>query len=219
MDPSPRSPTPSRGLSQEHLGKPAYPMTDGLPSKVKETQPDIMLRVVSDVRYLAGAREMVAGVAKRLGFSHDSSSHLALAVDEALCNIIRHGYQQELGRPIWMRLWPLEDDGEHGPGVCIVIEDEARQVDPDQIQGRDLDDIRPGGLGVHIIRQVVDCAEYEPREHAGMRLTLVKRLDGPSAKRTRALTEGCDDGQCASGTCSQPAGEPVSKNKPAGGGA
>lgn len=194
-------------------------MTDSLPSKVQESPPDIVLRVVSDVRYLAGAREMVAGVAKRLGFSHDSSSHLALAVDEALCNVIRHGYEQELGRPIWMKIWPLDDDGEQGPGVCIVIEDEAQQVDPDQIQGRDLDDIRPGGLGVHIIRQVVDCAEYAPREHAGMRLTLVKRLDGPSAQRTRALTEGCDDSRCASGTCSQPAGERTSKDGPAGGGA
>lgn len=194
-------------------------MTDSLPSKVQESPPDIMLRVVSDVRYLAGAREMVAGVAKRLGFSHDSSSHLALAVDEALCNIIRHGYKQELGRPIWVRIWPLDDDGEHGPGVCIVIEDEARQVDPDQIQGRDLDDIRPGGLGVHIIRQVVDCAEYAPREHAGMRLTLVKRLDGPSAQRTRALTEDCGGAQCATDRPSHPAGEQANQGGPAGGGA
>jgi anti-sigma regulatory factor (Ser/Thr protein kinase) len=74
-------------------------MPDSLPTTVLESPPDIVLRVVSDVRYLAGVREMVAGVAKRLGFSHDSSSHLALAVDEALCNIIRHGYQQELAGP------------------------------------------------------------------------------------------------------------------------
>ena len=194
-------------------------MTDSLPNTVRESPPDIVLRVVSDVRYLAGAREMVAGVAKRLGFSHDSSSHLALAVDEALCNVIRHGYQQELGRPIWVRIWPLDDDGQHGAGVCIVIEDEARQVDPAKIQGRDLDDIRPGGLGVHIIRQVVDCAEYAPREHAGMRLTLVKRLDGPSAQRTRALTDGCADGACATNETVPHAGKPASKDQPAGGGA
>lgn len=194
-------------------------MSDSLPNRVQESMPDIVLRVVSDVRYLAGAREMVAGVAKRLGFSHDSSSHLALAVDEALCNVIRHGYQQELGRPIWVRIWPLDDDGEHGPGVCIVIEDEARQVDPAKIQGRDLDDIRPGGLGVHIIRQVVDCAEYAPREHTGMRLTLVKRLDGPSAQRTRALTDGCADGACVRDETVPHAETRASKDHPAGGGA
>lgn len=188
-----------------------------LPNPMPESPPDIVLRVVSDVRYLAGARELIAGVAKRLGFSHDASSHLALAVDEALCNVIRHGYKQALGRPIWLKLWPLDDDGEHGPGVCIVIEDEAQQVDPSQIQGRDLDDIRPGGLGVHIIRQVVDCAQYAPRQGTGMSLTLVKRIDGPSAQRTRALTHDCGGGACACDKPSQPAGEPNAHDGPAGG--
>ncbi len=136
----------------------------------------------------------MAGTAKRFGFSHDSSSHLALAVDEALCNVIRHGYKQEVGHPIWIKIWPLDDDGTLGPGLCIVIEDEAEQIDPSKIQGRDLDDIRPGGLGVHIIRQVVDEAEYAARDGAGMRLKLVKRTNGPSAKRTQELTTRCADG-------------------------
>ena len=191
-------------------------MSDTLPQEVQHSPPDILLRVVSDVRYLAGAREMVAGVAKRLGFSHDSSSHLALAVDEALCNVIRHGYKQDLGRPIWVKIWPLNDDGEHGPGICIVIEDEAQQIDPSKIQGRDLDDIRPGGLGVHIIRQVVDRAEYAPRQEAGMSLTLVKRTDGPSAQRTRALTGGCDEQSCGCDGPSRPVGEKVNTKRPAG---
>lgn len=153
--------------------------------------PMVELRLTSDVRLLAGVRELVSHVAQRLGVSHDSSSHLALAVDEALCNVIRHGYKQQPGRPIWVRLWPLEDDGRDGPGLRVVIEDEAPQVDVRCIQGRDLDDVRPGGLGVHIIRQVVDLAEYAPRPTVGMRLTLVKRSDGPSARRTRALTHRC----------------------------
>jgi hypothetical protein len=117
-----------------------------------------------------------------------------------------------------LKLWPLDDDGEFGPGVCIVIEDEARQVDPAKIKGRDLDDIRPGGLGVHIIRQVVDRAEYAPREHAGMRLTLIKRLDGPSAQRARALTQDCQGMACGPDEAGQPAGKRADRCGPAGGG-
>ncbi|MEO1279271.1 MAG: ATP-binding protein [Planctomycetota bacterium] len=166
---------------------------------VPQSPPEVVLRMVSDFRYLAGAREMVAGTAKRFGFSHDSSSHLALAVDEALCNVIRHGYKQAPGHPIWIKIWPLEDDGQLGPGLCIVIEDEAEQIDPSAIQGRDLDDIRPGGLGVHIIRQVVDEAQYAAREEAGMRLTLVKRTNGPSAQRTRELTNRCAENTSCDG--------------------
>jgi anti-sigma regulatory factor (Ser/Thr protein kinase) len=59
-------------------------------------------------------------------------------------------------------------------GIRIVIEDEAKHIDPDHIKGRDLDEIRPGGLGVHIIREIMDEVVYEQRRPIGMRLTLVK---------------------------------------------
>jgi anti-sigma regulatory factor (Ser/Thr protein kinase) len=69
----------------------------------------------------------------------------------------------------------------HSPGgVRIVIEDEARQVDPTRMKSRDLEDIRPGGLGVHIIREVMDEAVYEKRAPVGMRLTMVKHAPRPS---------------------------------------
>jgi anti-sigma regulatory factor (Ser/Thr protein kinase) len=70
-------------------------------------------------------------------------------------------------------------------GLKVVLEDEARQVDPSKIKSRDLDEIRPGGLGVHIIREVMDEAVYERRDRVGMRLTLVKRRSAaPVAART-----------------------------------
>ncbi|MEC9374353.1 MAG: ATP-binding protein, partial [Planctomycetota bacterium] len=61
-------------------------------------------------------------------------------------------------------------------GIRIVIEDEGRQVDPSKVKGRDLDDIRPGGLGDHIIRQVMDSVTYEQRTGKGMRLILEKMI-------------------------------------------
>ena len=94
-------------------------------------------------------------------------------MDEALCNVINHGYQRRPDGPIWLNLWAL--DGDDQPGLKVVIEDRARQVDPAQIQSRNLEDIRPGGLGVHIIREIMDEARYEKREGGGMRLTMVKR--------------------------------------------
>jgi anti-sigma regulatory factor (Ser/Thr protein kinase) len=120
-------------------------------------------------------------VAQRLGFGDADRAQIALAVDEALCNIIRHGYDRRTDCPIWINLWPIGDNGSVR-GLRIVIEDEARQVDPTTIKGRDLEDIRPGGLGVHIIREVMDEAVYERRDGGGMRLTLVKLKDGPKAR-------------------------------------
>lgn len=155
-----------------------------------KAEPDMLLKLHSDPHCLCGVRELILAMGKRYGLSDDSASRLTLAVDEALCNIIRHGYKSAPGQPIWLRLWALGDNGK-GPGVRIEIEDEARQIDPDTIRGRDLEDVRPGGLGVHIIREVTDEAVYEKRPDVGMRLTLVKRETGPAAAPEARRAGGC----------------------------
>ncbi len=132
----------------------------------------VRIQMRSDPRLLAGVRELVAAVAHRLGFDQLTSSQIALAVDEALANVICHGYERCCHKPIWISIDELKDQPEHA--IRIVIEDEARTVDADCIRSRDLDDVRPGGLGVHIIHEIMDTVQYEPREPAGMRLTLIR---------------------------------------------
>ena len=79
-----------------------------------------------------------------------------------------------------------------------MIEDEARQVSPEQMRGRELEDIKPGGLGVHIIKEIMDEVTYEQRPNQGMRLTLVKHtpegdepptVAGTAAARPKAPTD------------------------------
>ncbi len=172
--------------------------------------PQIRLEIRSNPLYLAGVRELVGSVARRLGFTEEAAGHMSLAVDEALCNVIRHGYGRAPDRPIWLSLWPEGgawsaaggssagsagaggSSGSGGAGcecslpdaLRIIIEDEAPQVDPSAIRSRSLDDIRPGGLGVHIIQSVMDEARFEKREHTGMRLVMLKRR---AASRTGPL--------------------------------
>lgn len=136
-------------------------------------EPDLRLEMFSQARYLAAVRAMVAQVAHRLGFADAACSRISLAVDEALCNIIKHGYDRREDGRIWISLSALSTDH---PGIHIVLEDRARQVDPSVIRSRDLDDVRPGGLGVHLIREVMDEVTYAARPGGGMRLTLTKRL-------------------------------------------
>ena|ERR1041385_2949368 len=155
------------------------------------TQPHIHLEIVSDPVYLSGAREMVAAVTRRLGFSEEGAGQVALAVDEALCNIIRHGYDRRTDRPIWLSLSPIPGENGKAAGVTLVLEDEAKQVDPEQIKSRDLDEIRPGGLGVHIIKQIMDEVKYEKRGPVGMRLVMSKRIGSGSPS---AASQGCSCG-------------------------
>lgn len=140
-----------------------------------DSKAHVCLEIRSDPVYLSGARQLVAAIAQRLGFDEMACSQIALAVDEALCNVIRHGYDRATDKPIWISLWPT-DHAYDAPGLLIVIEDEARQVDPSIIKGRALEDIRPGGLGVHIIKEVMDEVEYAPRQPKGMKLTLFKKF-------------------------------------------
>jgi serine/threonine-protein kinase RsbW len=163
-------------------------------------RPDLQVELVSNPMYLCGVREMVTQISRQLGFADMQCSQIALAVDEALANVMKHGYSGSPDGRIWLKLMPIS--GSDG-GVKIVIEDEARQVDPDKIKGRDLEDIRPGGLGVHIIREVMDQAKYEKRDKVGMRLTMVKlRSPGPSAgptsDRSGPSAPGCG---CGAGGC------------------
>lgn len=145
-------------------------------------RPEVQIQINSNALYLSGTRELVSCVARRLGFGEEACSQIALAVDEALANVIRHGYAKAPDRPIWIGLFPIPEDGHTGAfgdqcparSIKIVIEDEAKQVDPSVIKSRDLDEIRPGGLGVHIIKTVMDLVHYEKREQVGMRLTMVK---------------------------------------------
>lgn len=179
---------------------PSAPLPNSFP-----THPQLRLEMRSNALLLSGVREMVASVAKRMGFSDETCGQISLAVDEALCNVIRHGYNRQSDRPIWLSLYAqgngwdragglggdgLPSDGQHPDSLRIVIEDEAKQVDPAVIKSRDLEEVRPGGLGVHIIKSVMDQVVYERREHLGMRLTMVKNRLGPARITPASATEG-----------------------------
>jgi anti-sigma regulatory factor (Ser/Thr protein kinase) len=155
------------------------------------TEPDFQVVLFSQPRFLAAARAAVANFAQRLGFREIACGQISLAVDEALCNIINHGYDRRPDGRIWLNLWAVESDA---PGVRIMIEDRCRQVDPESIQSRDLDDIRPGGLGVYIIREIMDSVVYEKRDGGGMRLTMTKQA--PAAPIDEAA--GVHSSECES---------------------
>lgn len=162
--------------------------------QVPTVPPHVEMRLLSQPRYLCGARDAVSSISKRFGFDDQTAGQLALAVDEALCNIIRHGYGGAADRPIWLRIWPLGEKSAGGTaeGIRIVLEDEAQQVDPVKIKSRDLTEVRPGGLGVHIIQQIMTAARYEKREgtQGGMRLIMSKKLEPKDGSTNSASSSG-----------------------------
>jgi serine/threonine-protein kinase RsbW len=171
----------------------------------------IRVQLLSNPLFLSGVRELVASVARRCGFHEMNCSKIALAVDEALCNIMRHGYDKRLDGMIWVDVWPTPT-GSAEPMITIRIEDEAKHVEPCNIKGRALDDIKPGGLGVHIIKQVMDHVVYEKRDPVGMRLTISKtqRPGDQSSSQVPTPARSCD--ASGSGCGCAPDNSPAQQN-------
>lgn len=131
----------------------------------------VHLQILSRPELLAPVRALVNTLAANERLGDIEACHLALAMDEALTNVIRHGYDGDPNGRIWITISTLRPDG----GLRVEIQDRARTVDPASLQGRELHDVRPGGLGMHLMRTLVDRFDHAPREDGGMRLVLEKR--------------------------------------------
>ncbi len=150
----------------------------------------LKLELTSDPGQLQKAREGIEAWIRGIGWAPHDIADMVLAVDEALTNVIRHGYQGATGQPIYVTVDALADRPT-GVGVQIRIRDFGRQVPLDKICGRDLEDIRPGGLGVHIIKSVMDFSEYRHISDGGTELVM-RRYPRPKQEGDQAKPAGPD---------------------------
>jgi anti-sigma regulatory factor (Ser/Thr protein kinase) len=118
---------------------------------------------------LRDVRKELEGFAKSNGMAEESSHAVGLVVNEALANIIRHGYGGAPDKPI--RITAQTGDKE----LKIQIRDWAKPFDPAMIKQRYDDELKPGGLGLICIRKLMDDARFE-RLPDGMLLTLTKKM-------------------------------------------
>jgi len=141
-------------------------MTEFRPKQV------LQLRFPARAAELKGVRDAVRESVEGCGCSAKSTADIVLATDEACQNIIRHAYGGESDGVI-------EFEIEHrGDALVFSLVDHAPTIDPSQVQPRDLDDIRPGGLGTHFIRRVMDEVEFlDPPSGRGNLLRMVRRID------------------------------------------
>ena len=123
----------------------------------------------SETCQLAGVRAAVREFLAGSGFGECEAELMVLAMDEACTNVIRHAYGHAC-KPVRLEMSRLSDR------VRFILRDYGRSCDPSRIRSRALEDIRPGGLGVHIIKQAFDLVEYRPRPR-GTELRLEKILN------------------------------------------
>ena len=140
----------------------------------RSTNSQIELRILADPNYLCVVRTVVRQTAGVFGFQEDKAESITLAVVEALTNIIRHSYGGPCDKPIIVGLNKICYGEENISAIEIVVRDFGKQVDVETIKSRDLDELTPGGVGVHIIHSVMDEVEFSHTNDGGMQLRLVK---------------------------------------------
>ena len=127
----------------------------------------MILEINSDPSELKKVREKVEAFCKENQIKVNLLE-IKLAIDEALQNIIRHAYKLDKTKKITIKLEKISADS-----FKAEIRDFGQQVPIDQIKHRALDDIKPGGLGVHFIKSISKEMTYEHKDEAGTLLTLV----------------------------------------------
>lgn len=136
----------------------------------------VTLQLHSDPEALCLVRATVQRATELLRFPEPVSRAIVRSVDEALANVIRHAYQGKSGLPIEVTCRKLHGgQGSPTTGLEIVLLDSGIAPDPAKLKGRPLDEIRPGGLGLHFITQCMDLVEFSS-SNGKNQLRMVKYL-------------------------------------------
>lgn len=108
------------------------------------------LRIPARAERLTLVRALVKRATQTAGCNDNLGERLVIAVNEACMNIIQHAYSGNGAGEIVLEI--------HQNGLQLIFRlvDFAQPVDLGTVKSRDLDDIRPGGLGVHFISEIMD---------------------------------------------------------------
>ena len=101
-------------------------------------------------------RDAVLAAVQAQGTNAGLANNIVLAVNEACMNVIQHAAAADGGTQVGLEVL------RQGGTLIFHVLDNAAPIDVSSIEPRDLDDVRPGGLGVHFMREIMDQVEFLP---------------------------------------------------------
>ncbi len=143
----------------------------------------LRLTLLSDPKNIRIMRGALLQVAAMAGLNEHDAQQMILAVDEGCTNIIKHGYGGDCTKKIVLSCYLSSDD------IEIRLRDFGKKSSPELIRSRQLSDVRPGGLGVHLMHQIMDVVEYDHTKKVGTELRLIKRLKSGKSGAHKAPVE------------------------------
>ena len=130
------------------------------------------LVVTNDTKHLIVVRDFISRLIRQSRLDRAEENKVILAVDEAVTNIIEHGYDEGADGSIEIEVEAADDHFQ------VVIRDTGRIFNPESITNPDMKDhVQRGhkkGLGIFLMRQIMDEVRYKFRDGVKNELTLVK---------------------------------------------
>ena len=119
-------------------------------------------------------REFVSEAAREFGFGDEEIGKIALAVDEACTNVIKHAYKFDPNKNLTITV------NQGTEAFQVSIQDNGRQFNPAQILPPDMKEYlshyRRGGLGMYLMKSLMDKVEYDIKPGRTNEVRLTKFL-------------------------------------------
>jgi anti-sigma regulatory factor (Ser/Thr protein kinase) len=134
--------------------------------------PQDRLELDSQLTELSRVEPWIEALADRYGFAENARFAMHLCLEEALANVVLHGYRSEAGHPIVLRA------SVSGETLVLTIDDKAPHFAPTEptppheaAKPASLEAIEPGGNGIRLLHRFAGSLRYE-RLPDGNRLTI-----------------------------------------------
>ncbi|MCB0729411.1 MAG: ATP-binding protein [Ignavibacteriae bacterium] len=132
------------------------------------------LTVKSSTKNLAKIRTFVKKLSTEVGFDDETANKIVLATDEACTNIIKHAYKYSQTGIINVNISLLSDK------FRIAITDEGSHFNSNAVPEPDLkkyyEEKRVGGLGMFLMKKLMDEVIYSQPTSKKNKVTLIKYL-------------------------------------------
>lgn len=126
----------------------------------------IKMEVTANPEYVSIIRLTVSGIANKVGFSLDDIEDIKVAVSEACTNAIKHSLDDKF----------LVEFSILNNGLSIEVQDKGTGYDVDLLQEPDLANPKEGGLGLFIIKTLMDEVNTISNTDEGTKIKMTKYL-------------------------------------------
>jgi serine/threonine-protein kinase RsbW len=121
-------------------------------------------------------RKFIAGIAENMGFSEEEIYQVELAVDEACANVIKHAYIDENTQEKNIHVTVKTKTRQ----IEITIADKGVGFNPQSIKTPNMDEylkkMKPGGLGLHLIKTLMDKVYFRINPGVRNEVRMIKEL-------------------------------------------